>query len=100
VAFAGFWLQQRLAIRTRLLREDQHLTAFDVTHLTNELRQQFIAAGEVGMTLSTKVQAVLSRWLAQEAATIAYHDMFILMAVIVLLAAIPVVWLRHRRPSV
>ncbi|MCZ6872417.1 MAG: hypothetical protein O7G88_02635 [bacterium] len=99
VAFAGYWLQQRLAIRTRLLQEDQHLAAFDVTYLTNELRRQLLAAGEVGMTLHAKIQVVLNRWLAQEASTLAYHDMFILMALIVLLAAIPVVWLRHRRVS-
>lgn len=99
VAFAGFWLQQRLAIRQQLLREEQHLAAFDVTHLTEDLRQQLLAAGDVGSTLSTKVQVVLNRWLVQEAAIIAYHDMFILMAIIVLLAAAPVLWLRHRRTS-
>ena len=54
---------------------------------------------EVGMTLHAKIQVVLNRRLAQEASTLAYHDMFILMALIVLLAAIPVVWLRHRRVS-
>ena len=99
VAFAGFWLQQRLAIRSHLLRENERLTAFDVTHLTNELRQRLLAAGEVGATLATKIQAILNRWLAQEAAIIAYHDMFILMAIIVLLTAVPVIWLRHRRAS-
>ena len=33
VAFAGFWLQHHLAIRTRLLQEDQQPVAFDNSYL-------------------------------------------------------------------
>jgi hypothetical protein len=39
---------------------------------------------------------MLNRWLVQEATTIAYHDLFLLTAAMVLLTAIPVLWLRHR----
>ncbi|WP_179137390.1 hypothetical protein [Candidatus Entotheonella palauensis] len=47
-----------------------------MAHLTQELRQHLL-----------------------EAATVAYHDMFVLMAAIVLLAAVPVLGLRTRRSS-
>jgi hypothetical protein len=40
---------------------------------------------------------MLNRWLVQEATTLAYHDMFLLTAVLVLLTAVPVLWLRQRR---
>jgi hypothetical protein len=41
----------------------------------------------------------LNRWLGQEAATIAYHDMFVMTAVLVVLAAVPVIWLTSCRVS-
>jgi DHA2 family multidrug resistance protein len=97
VALAGFWLQQRLAVQTRLLQENQHLSSFDSTHLIESVRQQLLQAGEVGLLLQVKINAVLNRWLAQEAATIAYHDVFVITATVVLLAALPILWLRSSR---
>jgi EmrB/QacA subfamily drug resistance transporter len=97
VAFAGFWLQQRLAVQTQLLRENQHLTAFDATHLVDGIRQQLLQAGEVAVMLPVETQAVLNRWLVQEASVMAYHDMFVYTAIVVVCAAIPVIWLRNRR---
>ena len=35
-----------------------------------------------------------SRWAVQEATTLAYHDMFLLMAAMLLLTAVPVLRLR------
>jgi hypothetical protein len=52
-----------------------------------------------GALLSVKAQAIISRWLGQEAATIAYHDMFVMTAILVVLAAVPVIWLKSRRVS-
>jgi hypothetical protein len=58
VAFAGLMFQQRLAVRTALLGENQPMAPF-----------------------------------------MAYRDMFLIMAVLVLLTAIPVLWLRQRRSA-
>jgi hypothetical protein len=44
-----------------------------------------------------QLDATLNRWLVQEATTMAYHDMFLLTAAVVLLTAVPLLWLRHRR---
>ncbi len=68
-----------------------------MTYLTQELRQHLLEAGDVGAVLTTKIQVILNQWLVLEASTAAYHDMFILMATIVLLAAVPVIGLRTRR---
>ncbi len=96
VALAGYFLQQRLAVRTHMLRENQHLDAFDVGMLMRSVQQQLLQAGDAVILLPAKTQAVLNRWLVQEAAALAYHDMFVITAVLVLLAAIPVIWLRRR----
>ena len=99
VALAGYWLQQRLAVRTVLLRENQQPEGFDAVQLVESVRQHLLFAGETSALLSVKAQAMLSRWLGQEAATIAYHDMFVMTAVLVVLAAVPVIWLKSRRAS-
>ncbi len=96
VALAGYWLQQRVAVRTYHLRENQRLEAFDVEALVGLVQQQMLQAGEAAILLPSKTQAVFNRWLAQEAATLAYHDMFVITATLVLIAAVPVVWLRQR----
>ncbi len=96
VALAGYFLQQRVAVRTRMLRENQYLDGFDVGALVSGVQEQLIQAGDAAVWLPAKTQAVLNRWLVQEAAALAYHDMFVITAVLVLLAAIPVIWLRRR----
>ncbi len=96
IALAGFWLQERLAVQTHLLRENQHLDSFELTHVVESMRQQLLQAGEVGVMLPVKIQVVLNRWLVQEAATVAYHDMFVITAMVVLFAVVPVWWLRRR----
>jgi hypothetical protein len=97
VAFTGIFLQERLAVRTHLLGENQHLGAFEHGHLVEMVRQRLLEAGEDRALLPVQTEATLSRWLVQEATTLAYHDMFLLTAVLVLLTAIPVLWLRQRR---
>jgi DHA2 family multidrug resistance protein len=99
VAFAGFWLQQRLAVQTYTLRENQQLDGFDVRQLTEAVRLELLRAGEVGVELQVKTQALMNRWLVDEAAALSYQEMFIMTALIVLLAAVPVWWLRHRRAA-
>jgi MFS family permease len=99
VALAGFWLQQRLAVQTQLLRENQHLAAFDTIPLVDGIQRQLLQAGEVAAMLSVKTQATLNRWLVQEASMVAYHEMFVFTALIVVLAAVPVLWLRDRRTA-
>ena len=97
VALAGYWLQQRLAVQHVWLRENQHPEGFDAVQLMESVRQHLLFAGEAGAGLPVKTQAMLSRWLGQEASTIAYHDMFVITAVLVVLAAVPVIWLKSRR---
>ena len=97
VAFAGIVLQERLAVRTYLLGENQHLAAFEHGHLVEMVRQRLLEAGEDPSLLSVQTEATLSRWVVQEATTLAYHDMFALTAAVMLLTAIPVLWLRQRR---
>ena len=84
-------------MRTYLLGENQHLGAFEHGHLMEMVRQRLLEAGEDPALLSVQTEATFSRWLVQEATTLAYHDMFLLMAAMVLLTAIPVLWLRQRR---
>lgn len=93
---AGYWLQQRVAIRTLMLRENQHPEGFDVDALVGLVQQQMLQAGEAAIALPSKTQAVFNRWLVQEAAMLAYHDMFVITATLVLIAAVPVFWLRRR----
>ena len=61
------------------------------------MREVLRYAGEEGALLPVQVEATFSRWLVQEATTLAYHDMFLLMAAMVLLTAVPVLWLRQQR---
>jgi EmrB/QacA subfamily drug resistance transporter len=97
VAFTGIFLQERLAVRTYLLGENQHLGAFEHGHLVEMVHQRLLEAGEDRALLPVQTEATLSRWLVQEATALAYHDMFLLTAAMVLLTAIPVLWLRQRR---
>ncbi len=99
VALASLWLQHRLAVQTQLLRENQHLAAFDTTQLMDNLRWQLLQAGEVAVMLPVKTQTMFNRWLEEEASIVAYHEMFVFTAIIVVLAAAPVLWLRNRRPA-
>lgn len=99
VAFAGFWLQQRLAVQTYMLRENQQLDGFDTNQLTDALRLELLRAGDIGAALPAKIQALLDRWLVDQAAALSYQEMFLMTALIVLFAAVPVLWLRHRRTA-
>jgi hypothetical protein len=65
----------------------------------DDIQQQLLQAGEVAATLSVKTQALLNRWLVQEASIVAYHEMFVLTAMVVVVAAVPVLWLRNRRTA-
>jgi hypothetical protein len=44
-----------------------------------------------------RIASLHRRWLVSEATTLAYHNMLLLIAVMVLLTAIPVLWLRQPR---
>jgi hypothetical protein len=65
----------------------------------DDIQQQLLQAGEVAAMLSVKTQALLNRWLVQEASIVAYHELFVYTAIIVVLAAVPVLWLRNRRTA-
>ena len=71
-ALAGFFLQQRLAVQTAFLQGNQPLIH-----------------GE----------QISEPWLRQQATVLASHDMFLCTAAVVLLTAIPVLWLRDRRTT-
>jgi EmrB/QacA subfamily drug resistance transporter len=67
-AVAGFFLQHRLGVWTQFFQDNPPVVA-----------------------------QMSDRWLAQEATTHASHDIFLVTAVVVVLTAIPVLWLRQRR---
>jgi EmrB/QacA subfamily drug resistance transporter len=97
VAFAGIFLQHRLAVRTYLVGENQHLDTVEHGHLADLVRQRLLEAGEDSAGVAVQTEATLSRWVVQEATTLAYHDIFLLTAAIMLLTAVPALWLRQRR---
>jgi EmrB/QacA subfamily drug resistance transporter len=97
VAFAGIFLQHRLAVRTYLVAENQHLDTVEHGHLADLVRQRLLEAGEDSAGVSVQTEATLSRWVVQEATTLAYQDIFLLTAAIMLLTAVPALWLRQRR---
>lgn len=99
IAMAGFFLQQRIALRTSALQENQLMGGVEYLDLTGRLQQLFHDAGEIPALIATQTEATLNRWLVQEATLTAYHDMFFLTAVVVFLGALPVLWLRSRRSS-
>lgn len=63
------------------------------------MHQRFLEVDEDAATIPLQTEATFSRWLVQEATTLAYHDMFLLSAIMVLLTVIPALWLRHRRTA-
>ncbi len=97
IAFAGIMLQHRLAVRTLTLAEDAHLASDEHLHVIERVHEVLQWAGEESTLLPVQIDATLNRWLVQEATAMAYHDMFLLMAAVVLLTAVPVLRLRHRR---
>jgi MFS transporter, DHA2 family, multidrug resistance protein len=99
IAFAGIVLQDRLAVRAAYVGEHQSLDAFDYLHMVEGVRQRLQEAGEDPSLLTLQTEAMISRWGAQEAAILAYHDIFYLTSIVVLLTAVPVLWLRQRRIS-
>jgi hypothetical protein len=94
---AGFFLQQRLELRTLSLLENQDMTSVEHMTLTEQVYDQLQRAGEELALVPTQIDATFNRWLVQEASIIAYHDVFIMTAAVVLVTAIPVLWLRSRR---
>lgn len=96
-ALAGFFLQERILIRTLALRENQHLAAIEHTDLVEALHWRLWQAGENPVLHDMQTQVLLNRWLVQEATITAYHDMFIRTAALVLLTALPILWVRQRR---
>ncbi len=79
--------------------ENQHLDAFEHGHMVEMVRQRLLEAGEDRALLPVQTEATLSRWLVQEATTLAYHDMFLLSGALVLPTAVPVLWLHQRRTT-
>jgi MFS family permease len=97
IAFAGIMLQHRLAVRTLTLAEEAHLASVEHLQVLERTHEILQGAGEEPTLLPVQLDAMLNRWLVQEATTLAYHDMFLLTAAIVLLTAVPLLWLRHRQ---
>ena len=99
IAFGGIVLQNRQAVRTHMLGENQHLASVEHMHLTEMVRQRLLETGEDHAGIPVQTEATLSRWLEQEGALLGYHDVFSIMAIIVLFTAVPVLWLRQRRTA-
>ena len=99
IALAGFFLQQRIAIRTNALLENQQLSSVEHLDLTARLHTQLQQAGEDPALLSVQTEAMFNRWVVQEATITAYHDMFLQTAAVVLLSAFIILWVRQKRTS-
>jgi len=97
IAFAGIVLQSRLTLRASFVGEHQQLDAFDHLHMVETVRQRLQEAGEDPSLLSVQTEATTTRWMTQEANMLAYQDIFFYASVVVLLTAVPVLWLRQRR---
>ena len=100
IAFTGIVLQDRLAVRTLSLLENEHLGSVEHAQMVESLHQRFAEAGEDPALLAVQTEATLNRWLGQEATMLAYHDMFLYAAAVVLLTVVPVLWLRQRKNAV
>jgi DHA2 family multidrug resistance protein len=72
IAMTGSFLQQRLAVWTQFFQDKPPPAV---------------------------VAQMSDHWLAQEATTHASHDLFLVIAIAVVLTAVPVLWLRQRRAS-
>jgi EmrB/QacA subfamily drug resistance transporter len=97
IAFAGIMLQSRLAVRALFLGENQGLGSAEHSHLTALTRERLLEMGEDPAMVPVQTEAMLNRWLMQEATAMAYNDMFLLTSAVVLLTAVPVLWLRQQR---
>lgn len=97
IALAGIVLQDRLAIRTLVLSENQALGSVEHSQLIALTRERLLQMGEDPSQVPVQAEAMLYRWLVQEATLLAYSDLFLLTSVVVLMTAVPVVWLRQRR---
>jgi EmrB/QacA subfamily drug resistance transporter len=97
IAFTGIVLQSRLSMRAAFVGEHQHLDAFDHLHMVEMVRQRLQEAGEDPALLPVQTEATISRWMMQEANLLAYHDVFFLVSIVVLLTAVPALWVRQRR---
>ena len=71
-ALGGIFLQQRLTLWTEFVQSNPPLAP---------------------------VEQLAERWFTQQVTTSAAHDMFLLIAVTVIVTAIPVLWLRNRRAT-
>jgi len=71
-ALGGFFLQQRLTVWTEFVQSTPPLAP---------------------------IEQLSERWFTQQVTTSAAHDMFLLVAVVVIVTAIPVLWLRDRRAA-
>jgi hypothetical protein len=99
IGLAGFFLAGRIAIQTEALAENQQLASVEHTELLSRLQEHLQQAGEDPALLATQTEAVFNRWLLQEATVTAYHDMFLRTAAVVLLTALPILWVRQRRAA-
>ena len=97
IAFAGIMLESRLAVRTYLLGENQHLASAEHGHLLEAVQQRLLETGEDRALIPVQTEAMFNRWLAQEGAIMAYHDLFLLTAAFMLLTAVLALWLRQQR---
>ncbi len=97
IAFAGIMLQSRLAVRTLFFIENQAMGSVEHSQLAALTRERLLQMGEDVSQVPVQTEAMLNRWLVQEATALAYNDIFLLIAAIVLLTALPVVWLRQQR---
>ena len=99
IAFAGIMLESRLAVRTYSLGENQHLASAEHGHLLEAVQQRLLETGEDPTSIPVQTAALFNRWLVQEGAIMAYHDLFLLTAAFMLVTGVLALWLRQRRET-
>ncbi len=93
VALAATWYQERLAVHTRRLAQEQSLTGYGRDELVQSLTLTFERLGDFGQVAQGKAFAMLNNLIRAEASLLSYHETFIIVAGLSLLAILPTLWI-------
>jgi EmrB/QacA subfamily drug resistance transporter len=88
IALAGLLLEHWHYVHHFTGAEHLATTTVDVDQVQGRLEWMLHSGGDVGEVLQTKIQAVLSRYLSQEALVVAFQDCYIVFAIAFVAAAL------------
>jgi EmrB/QacA subfamily drug resistance transporter len=98
IALGSTVLEHRTLMHLTVLGQGHEASALSVQEATREVAPLLTEAGELGGAVTVKTLAVLREHLFQQAAMTAYQDTFLLLCVVTLLALLPAMLSRERRP--